>query len=143
MEFDLIKELEKYEPFDEIEKENVKRVLNFLKTNENCYNRNNEVGHITCGALVCDNKGNVLLNHHKKSNMWFQFGGHSDDDTNSLRVAKREVFEESGITEYKVISNTIFDVDIQDIDFDESFIHFHFDINFLFLVDNHNFKILT
>lgn len=55
---------------------------------------------MTAGALIMDEDGNVLLNHHKLLDKWLLFGGHSDGESNSLNVAKREVMEESGITEY-------------------------------------------
>ena len=74
--------------------------MHFLKTDNNCFSRTNLKGHITAGALVIDKKGNVLLNHHKILDMWLLFGGHSDGEANSLNVAKREVMEESGITEF-------------------------------------------
>ena len=64
-EFNLARELEKYKPFNEQEKENVAKVLEFLTNNTNCYDRSNLKGHITAGGLVVDNEGNILLNHHK------------------------------------------------------------------------------
>ena len=101
-------------------------------------------GHVTAGGLVVDGKGNVLLNHHKKTGMWFQFGGHSDGDTNRINVARREISEEAGIFDCKLISNDIFDVDIQQIAYSAKKNepeHFHYDINFLFLVKNKSFEI--
>ena len=72
-------------------------------------------GHITAGALVIDKKGNVLLNHHKILDKWLHFGGHSDNDSNSLNVAKREVMEESGIVDVEDFGGKIFDVDVHTI----------------------------
>ena len=37
MEYDLIKELESYNPEDEMEIKDKKKILEFLKTNDNCY----------------------------------------------------------------------------------------------------------
>lgn len=139
--FDLLKELKKYTPYDEQEALYKQEIIKFLKNNNNCFDRSNLQGHITAGGLVCDKQGNILLNHHKKSNMWFQFGGHSDGDKNSLRVARREIFEESGIKDIKLGINGIFNIDIQRIQFNEKKNepeHFHYDINFLFIVNNHN-----
>ena len=143
-EFNLVQELEKYKPLDEQEKENVKKVLEFLANNTNCYDRSNLKGHITAGGLVVDGKGNVLLNHHKKTGMWFQFGGHSDGDANCINVARREISEEAGIFDCKLISNDIFDVDVQQIAYSTKKNepeHFHYDINFLFLVKDKSFEI--
>ena len=78
--FSLLEELKKYKPFDKREKEDLNKTLHFLENNSNCYDRSNKIGHITAGAFICDKSGNILLNHHKKSGMWFQFGGHSDGE---------------------------------------------------------------
>lgn len=142
--FNLFDELNNYKPFDEQEKENVKNVLKFLASNTNCYDRSNLKGHVTAGGLVVDGIGGVLLNHHKKTGMWFQFGGHSDGESNCINVAKREISEEAGITDCKLISNKILDVDVQRIAYSQKKNepeHFHYDINFLFLAKDKNFEI--
>lgn len=142
--FDLMKELKGYKPFDGREENNVRRVVEFLTKNDNCYDRSNLSGHITAGGLVADGMGNVLLNHHKKTGMWFQFGGHSDGDSDCISVARREIGEEAGIFDCDLISNKIFDVDVQAIDFSAKKNepeHFHYDINFLFYVKDKNFEI--
>ncbi len=100
MEFDLYKAIENYNTKDEREKEYIEKTKEFLRTNTNCFSRSNLKGHITASALIMDGNGNILLNHHKILDMWILFGGHSDGEVNSLNVAKREVMEESGITEF-------------------------------------------
>ena len=142
--FDLKNELKKYKPYDNQEKQHLERLINFLKTDKNCFDRSNKRGHITAGAFVADKKGNILLNHHKASGMWFQFGGHSDGEENSLNVAKREVMEEANVTNIEVASDGIFDVAVQKIPYSAKRNepeHYHYDINFLFIVDNHKFEI--
>lgn len=142
--FDLIDELKHYVAFDQREQENVEKTLEFLKNNQNCYDRSNLSGHITAGAFICDTKGNILLNHHKATGMWFQFGGHCDKDSDCLNVAKREVMEETGITKFQLGKDSIFDVSVMKIPFNarkNEPEHWHYDINFLFLVDSHNYLI--
>lgn len=144
MEFNLIKELNSYTPFNQLEAENVEKITKFLSLNNNCFSRSNLAGHITAGGFVADGEGNILLNHHQKSGMWFQFGGHSDGNPNSLQVAKREIMEEAGITNLTLVSNVIFDVDVQKIDYSvkkNEPEHYHYDVNFLFYVDNKDFVI--
>ncbi len=141
--FRLLEELRKFSPYDENERKNVEKVLSFLVNSENCYDRSNLEGHVTAGGLICDKEGNLLLNHHKALNMWLQFGGHSDGSGDSLSVAKREILEEAGITELKLLSDKIFDVDVQVIPENlkkKEPQHFHYDINFLFLVDSDKFQ---
>jgi len=142
--FNLMEELLRYQPYNKDEEKCLREIIQFLNTSENCFDRSNLLGHITAGGFVCDNQGNILLNHHKKTGMWFQFGGHSDANSNSLEVAKREIYEEAGITELQLISNKIFDVDIHKIAYSikrNEPEHLHYDINFLFYVNNHDFKL--
>lgn len=144
MEFDLYKALNEYKPEDNSEKESVQKTIEFISTSSNCFSRTNLKGHITGSALVIDGKGNVLLNYHKQLDKWLQFGGHSDDDPNTLNVAKREVFEESGINEIDDLDGKIFDVDVHIIPDCKSKCepeHYHYDIRFLFIAKNKDFKI--
>ena len=142
--FDLFKEIKNHLPYDYNEAESKRKFLNFLLEHSDCYSRKNFYGHVTAGGFVCDGKGNILLNHHKASGMWFQFGGHSDENTNSLEVATREIREEAGIEDLILVENKIFDVDVQKIlarPQKNEPEHYHFDVNFMFLVKNKDFKI--
>jgi len=141
--FDLRNELDNYNPYDAKEAAHLSKIITFLDNNNNCFDRSNKDGHITAGALVVDRNGNILLNHHKASGMWFQFGGHSDGESDSLSVAKREVEEESGITKFEIFPS-ILDVAVQKIPKNlrkNEPEHYHYDVNFMFLVDNHNFEL--
>lgn len=142
--FDLLKKLKNHKSFDQNEEQSRLATINFLIDSTNCYDRSNKQGHITAGALVCDENGNILLNHHKITDMWFQFGGHSDGNPNSFEVAKREVFEESGICDFIFQKEDILDVANNLVDArpekDEPE-HVHYDINFLFITKNNEFKI--
>lgn len=142
--FDLIEELKKYKAFNEQEEFARLKTLEFLKNNTNCFSRTNLLGHVNAGGLVVDNAGNILLNHHKILDMWFQFGGHSDGNPDSLEVAKREIEEEAGLTDLEMISHGIFDVSVNQIDANEKKHepkHYHYDINFLFKANSKNFVI--
>ena len=144
MKFDLYEAIENYNPKDEKEKECVEKTKEFLRTNDNCFSRTNLKGHITAGALVMDENGNVLLNHHRVLDKWLLFGGHSDGESNSLNVAKREVMEESGITDFDDLGGKILDIDahiIPENSAKKEPVHYHYDIRFLFIVKNKDFKI--
>ncbi len=55
-------------------------------------------GHLTGSCLLWNAEGtHVLLHHHKKLDLWLQFGGHCDGDGDVRRVATRETHEEGGI----------------------------------------------
>lgn len=57
-----------------------------------------EPGHLTASCLLWDDAcERILLHHHRKLDLWLQFGGHCDGDGDVRRVAQRETREESGI----------------------------------------------
>lgn len=146
MEFNLRKALETFQPADKREMESLKKFKDLLalQDKEDIFSRTRLAGHIVAGALVVDQKGNVLLNHHKVLDKWLHFGGHSDGDENSLNVAKREVMEESGITDYDDLGGKIVDIDVHTIPENKKKNepeHLHHDIRFLFIVDKKDFKI--
>lgn len=142
--FNLVNELKNYKSFDKDEESDRLKTLEFLSQQTNCFSRSNLLGHVNAGGLVVDGYGNILLNHHKILDMWFQFGGHSDGNENSLEVAKREIEEESGIKDIDLLTNGIFDVCVNLIDSNEKKHepeHYHYDINFLFKTSSKNFVV--
>jgi 8-oxo-dGTP pyrophosphatase MutT (NUDIX family) len=98
-----------------------------------CYQRDHLPGHITGSAWIIDTEKNlVLLTHHAKLHRWLQPGGHADGDENIIRVALKEVEEETGLKHVQAIGEEIFDLDIHTIperkDFPE---HLHYDVRIL------------
>jgi 8-oxo-dGTP pyrophosphatase MutT (NUDIX family) len=129
---DLISALEVYSSAFAQELSFRDRFLELLKA-ERCFERDHLPGHITGSAFIVDEEGShVLLTHHAKLDKWLQPGGHADGDENVLRVAMREAEEETGLSNFKVLSQGLFDIDIHTIparaDFPE---HQHYDIRFL------------
>lgn len=114
-----------------------KRFIAFVQKNADCFERHLESGHITASAFILDpEKNKILLLHHKKLNKWLQPGGHCDGDKDTLSVAIKEVFEETGL----VIENqdqAIFDLDIHTIPANKGIPeHEHFDVRYLLLADS-------
>jgi 8-oxo-dGTP pyrophosphatase MutT (NUDIX family) len=109
-----------------------KSFLELLKS-EQCYQRDHLPGHLTGSAFIVDEtKTFTLLTHHAKLNKWLQPGGHADGDENIFSVGLREAEEETGLKNFKLLSEGLFDIDIHTIparkDFPE---HLHFDVRIL------------
>ncbi len=104
-----------------------------LLQHPDAFQRTHLPGHITGSTWIVDeSKMNALLIHHAKLNQWLQPGGHADGDEYVLRVALREAEEETGVKEFKILSDTIFDLDIHPIPIRKDFpAHLHYDIRFL------------
>ena len=139
----LIEKIETYiknYPEDEAE---ALRLLQFVKSNENCFERTNLEGHITGSCmLLSPDKKQVLLTHHKKLDMWIQLGGHSDGNPDTLDVSLREAEEESGIAGVKAISEEIFSIDIHSIPARKTEPeHLHYDISFLLQAPHKDFSV--
>jgi len=135
----ILNHLNSHIPTDPIEKQMLIDMIQFVEENERCFDRNLTAGHITGSAWLVDKSLNhVFLTHHKKLNQWFQPGGHSDNDANTLAVAMREASEESGIEDVFIqpYFDRIFDIDIHTIPArkDEPE-HFHYDIRFILEAD--------
>ncbi len=131
----LIHLLKKYAPTDIDEQHMRRKAIQFVEQNENCFDRALSIGHVTGSAwLVNKSLTHVFFTHHKKLNRWFQPGGHSDGNANSMAVAMREASEESGIEDVYIqpLSDEIFDLDIHTIPARKNEPeHLHYDIRFI------------
>lgn len=112
------------------------RMIDFIKTNPDCFERSLAIGHITASAWLLNKNGDkALLMHHMKLNRWVQLGGHCDGESDVLAVAIKEAQEESGINGVEAVSPAIFDIDIHRIPANSrEQEHDHYDVRFLLRV---------
>lgn len=131
-----LKELvQSHTPFDHTEAIHTQATHEFLLRNENCVSRSNLHGHITASAwLLCPQKKQTLLTHHKKLDRWLQPGGHIEDDDTVQEAALREAREESGIIDLRMSGSSIFDIDVHKIPANKEVPeHLHYDLRFLLI----------
>lgn len=130
----LLSKLRNYRKKYPAEKDMADRLLQFVATYPDCFDRSLALGHITGSAWVVNTAGtHVLLTHHKKLNMWLQLGGHADGNCDILDAALCEAEEESGFQSLEPVSTEIFDIDIHLIPERKSEpAHHHHDIRFMF-----------
>ena len=112
------------------------RMLSFINSYPDCFERTLEIGHITASSWLLNRDGtHALLLHHAKLNNWFQLGGHCDGNADVLAVAIKEAQEESGIEHIISLSSEIFDIDIHLIPANSrEKAHDHYDVRFLLQV---------
>ena len=116
-------------------------MLEFIKNNEDVLTRNNRIAHFTAFAWITNHDRNkILMIHHNIYNSWAWVGGHADGDDDFLYVAKKEIGEETGITNLKLLYDGIYGINIVTVDnhirkgqFVNS--HLHFDVEYLFEAD--------
>jgi len=120
-------------------------MLKFLDEETGYFLRNNYNGHFTGSAwIVSPDKSSILMTHHKKLGKWIQLGGHADGENDLLKVALREAKEESGIQQFKVLSEEIFDLDIHEIpQLNSELRHLHYDVRFLLEADPGGEAVIT
>lgn len=113
------------------------RFFRFVESHTNCFERSLEQGHVTASAWIVDKDANsALLVHHKKLGLWLQPGGHCDGDSDVVRVATKEVQEETGLDTFEIVSDRIFDLDIHEIPvWEKTPAHYHYDVRFLIYAD--------
>ncbi|MBL3658509.1 NUDIX hydrolase [Fulvivirga sediminis] len=135
---DLINKLNAYRPEFEEEAKFRALFLSFVQANIDCFERSLQIGHVTGSAWILDLKREkTLLTHHAKLDRWLQLGGHADGDPDVEAVAMKEALEESGLTDIKLVSPEIFDIDIHTIPArKQDPEHLHYDIRFLFEADS-------
>lgn len=138
MEKKLYDEINNYVPDDELDQVNKEVMLDFIKNNDDVLTRNNRIAHFTTSAwIVNKDRTKVLMAFHNIYNSWAWVGGHADGDSNLLRVVKKEIEEETGVSKVNLLYDGIYGINIITVN---NHIkrgkvvnsHLHFDIEYLF-----------
>jgi 8-oxo-dGTP pyrophosphatase MutT (NUDIX family) len=123
-------------PFDDVEAGHRDRMFELIAAAGDPFARSHFVpGHFTASSFILAPDGEaLLLIFHGKLHRWLQPGGHIDpEDTDVFAAARREVVEETGITQMALATEGVFDVDIHPIPAMKGEpAHEHFDVRFLF-----------
>ena len=109
----MINELKKYIPFNSQEKADLSELLRLLDKEENLFDRSNLTAHFTASAWVVNKtRDKVLMAYHNLYDSWAWLGGHADGEEDLLKVAIKEVKEESGLERVTPVTEEIFSVEI-------------------------------
>lgn len=137
----LISQIEKYVPFNAQEARDKAQILAFLRSGAQLITRENPVVHLTASAwVVSPDRSQVIMVYHNLYKSWSWMGGHADGDWDMLRVAKKEVMEECGLTDLTVVSPDIFSLEILSVAGHEKkgqylSSHLHLNVTYLFEAD--------
>lgn len=117
MDTGLIGQIENYEPYNEQEQRDKELILQSLYREPDIFTRENTLAHMTASAWVVNKqKDKVLMVYHNIYHSWSWLGGHADGETDLLKVAIREVQEESGIQNIIPLSENIFSLESLTVD---------------------------
>ena len=104
----MIEKLRKYKPYNEQEEKDVKEMIRRLENGEELFLRDNVSAHFTASAwVVSPDRKKVLMAYHNIYDSWAWLGGHADGKHDLLKVAIKEVKEESGL-DVKTVSEDIY-----------------------------------
>lgn len=109
----VIEQIRAYQPFNIQEEKDRKNILRFLETQEDAFERSNEIAHMTASAWVVNPaRDRILMAYHRIYDSWSWLGGHCDGEKDCLKVALREVKEEAGIENVRPLDEGIFSLEI-------------------------------
>ncbi len=132
--------LTQFTPYNEQEEKDRALFLTLLKQNTPLFDRQLPA-HFTSSAWVIDHtKNNILLAYHNLYNAWAWLGGHADGERDLLKVALKEVKEESGLQHVEPLSENIFSVETLTVNGHEkrqAYVpsHLHLNVTFLLTAD--------
>lgn len=110
---DLKTQIGNYKPYNEQEERDKKVMLEYINTFDNVLTRDNEFGHFTASSwAVNKEKTKVLMIYHNIYQSWACTGGHADGEADLLNVAIKELKEETGVKNVKILKDDIFSLEV-------------------------------
>jgi 8-oxo-dGTP pyrophosphatase MutT (NUDIX family) len=109
----LLEQLRTYDPADAVEAEHRRAMVDLLQSAREPFSRGHFApGHFTASCFIVDDRGRLLLHHHRRLNRWLQMGGHVENQETTVTAALREAAEESGLHDLLPAEGGFFDLDV-------------------------------
>lgn len=114
---DIIEQLRNYKPYNELEQRDKEVILKCIDTYPDIFERSNPIAHMTASAwIVNKDRTKILMAYHNIYKSFSWLGGHCDGERDCLKVALKEVQEESGIKNVKPVSEEILSIEALTVD---------------------------
>ena len=113
----LAEEIGKYRPCNAQEAADKQVMLDFISKNADCLQRENLIAHFTVSVwTVNKERTKTLMVYHNIYDSWAWIGGHADGDEDLKAVALRELREETGVSNARLVSEDIFSLEVLTVD---------------------------
>ena len=137
-----IDEINKYIPINDQEEYDKKLIIGLYKRYGDELSKRECLAHHMSSSAWITNKDRtkLLLNFHNLYQNWGWLGGHADGEVDMLEVIKREVWEESGLKDIKLLRDNIVSLEILPVTYHYKrgkFVssHLHLNLTYLFEAD--------
>ena len=113
----LFEHIKNYVPVNEQEQNDKEQMLAFMQENDDCLTRENTVAHFTTSIwTVNKERTKTLMAYHNIYDSWSWLGGHADGIENLAEVAMRELQEETGVKNARLVSDEILSIETLTVD---------------------------
>jgi len=113
----LFEEIRAYQPVNEQEEKDRQVMLDYILKNPDYLLRSNLIAHFTVSIWTVNKaRTKVLMVYHNIYNSWSWIGGHADGEENLKSVALRELQEETGVKNARLLSDDIFSLEVLTVD---------------------------
>jgi len=113
----LIQEIKNYRPCNAQEMADQKVMLDFIEKNADCLLRENRIAHFTASIWTVNRqRTKTLMVYHNIYDSWSWIGGHADGEEDLKSVALRELCEETGVKNARLVSKDIFSLEVLTVD---------------------------
>lgn len=142
--------IKNYNPINEQEEADKNLILDLYNTyGDNLLSRDTIIAHITVSAWITNKTmDKVLMNYHNIYKNWGWLGGHADGMDDLLQVAKKEIYEESGLSNITPLTTNIISLEalpvvshIKNGKFVSS--HIHLNVTYLFMANEEDMLVVN
>lgn len=134
---DLLQDIKNYCPVNEQEKRDRELMLQYMEKNSNYLSREDRVAHFTASMWTVNReRTRTLMVYHNLYDSWSWIGGHADGEEDLCGVALRELQEETGVKNAKLVSSDIFSLEVLTVNGHwkkDEYVssHLHFNVTYL------------
>lgn len=108
----LFNEIKNYSPVNQQEETDQKQMLQYMASNTNYLERENQIVHFSASAWTVNKEyTKTLMVYHNIYQSWSWIGGHADGIEDLCSVALRELQEETGVANALLVSQDIFSLE--------------------------------